>query len=131
MQDVCVASYDQLYWTSSANTDCLVKGEVLTRHFAQNWGAPYKFGVTVLSKAFSDAPDCILRCLQRLRWAGREAVKASTSALDDPELSLANDISTTFIDFNELLSLGYMEADKINVSFFVYHIDIQPFTQSS
>ncbi|ROT34664.1 hypothetical protein SODALDRAFT_285960 [Sodiomyces alkalinus F11] len=83
------------------------KSEVLTRHFQQNWGAPYKFVVNVLSKSFEEAPDAILKALMRLRWAGRESVRCTTQSL-----------ATDFVEFNELLSLGYMEGDRIG-----YHDD--------
>lgn len=94
------------------------KNETLTRHFARNYGAPYKFGVTVESVGFDQAPDCILRALQRLRWAGRHAVQATANLLGaDSQLREYShaDISVDFVEFNELLALGYMENDCINV----------------
>ncbi|KAK2032947.1 hypothetical protein LX32DRAFT_660923 [Colletotrichum zoysiae] len=78
--------------------------EKLTRNFLQNWGAPYKFAVNVHSRPFSEAPDSLIGALKRMQWAGRTSV------------DMTND--TDFVDFNELLSIGYMEEDKIN-----YHDD--------
>ncbi|KAL2757753.1 hypothetical protein ACRALDRAFT_2016840 [Sodiomyces alcalophilus JCM 7366] len=101
----------------SADT-VLDKTEVLTRHFQQNWGAPYKFVVNVLSKSFEEAPDAILKALMRLRWAGRESVRCTTqafSAVENGGLIPAESLATEFVDFNELLSLGYMEGDRISV----------------
>ncbi|KAK1590851.1 uncharacterized protein LY79DRAFT_686310 [Colletotrichum navitas] len=78
--------------------------EKLTRNFLQNWGAPYKFAVNVHSRPFSEAPDSLIGALKRMQWAGQKSV------------DMTND--TDFIDFNELLSIGYMEEDKIS-----YHDD--------
>jgi len=91
------------------------RGEVLTRHFAQNWGAPYKFGVSVQSKGFEDAPDSILRALQRMRWAGKQAVAETVAAMKGASVIDCPNVADTFVDFNELLSLGYMQQDKIDV----------------
>lgn len=74
--------------------------EILTAHFAKNFGAPYKYGVAVESMGFKDAPDAILRAVARLSWAGRQTV------------------SGHFEPFNELLALGYRETDHIG-----YHDD--------
>lgn len=124
------------------------KSEVLTKHFQQNWGAPYKFVVNVLSKAFSDAPDSILKALMRLRWAGRQSVGLTfeelktegdaitikpykrknndSDAAECPQQGSktrrairpmwSDNLDADFVDFNELLSLGYMENDSISVS---------------
>ncbi|KAL2262770.1 hypothetical protein VTK26DRAFT_115 [Humicola hyalothermophila] len=96
------------------------KLEGFTRHFQQNFGARYKFGVTVQSKGFSEAPDSILRGLYRLIWAKHVALRASNAFI---EKLPANKVGlgacpTDVKDFNELLALGYMEQDKIN-----YHDD--------
>lgn len=93
------------------------KLEGLTRHFQQNFGARYKFGVTVQSKGFDQAQDVILRALHRLVWAGENAVHATTSRLDGHDLG-PDGPPPTSNDFNELLALGYMEGDRIN-----YHDD--------
>ncbi|KAK3330470.1 hypothetical protein B0H66DRAFT_612078, partial [Apodospora peruviana] len=93
------------------------KLEGLTRHFQQNFGACYKFGVAVQSKGFDDAPDVVLRALHRLTWAGGAAVKAATDHLLRHNHE-QNDEVVRNNDFNELLALGYMENDRIN-----YHDD--------
>jgi hypothetical protein len=90
--------------------------ETLTRHFQLNYGAPYKFIVNVLSEAFKDAPDAILMGLQRLNWAAKVALSEMSGFLaQHPEWD-ASALSLKFEDFNELLALGYMEEDRINVS---------------
>lgn len=73
-------------------------GEILTNHFATNWGAPYKFVVTQSSRGFSEAPVVIIKALKRLTWAGEQALK---------------DIGEPFHPFNELLSIGYFEDCSI------------------
>jgi 2OG-Fe(II) oxygenase superfamily len=78
-------------------------GEVLTSHWAANWGAPYKYGVSVLSKGFDEAPSAIIKALKRLTWAGEQTV---TEDLEP------------FHAFNELLSIGYFEDTAIG-----YHDD--------
>ncbi|KAK4229938.1 hypothetical protein QBC38DRAFT_69141 [Podospora fimiseda] len=96
------------------------KLEGLTRHFQQNFGARYKFGVSVQSKGFSEAPDAILRALHRLIWAKRVAVPAHNQFLDKVEDKFVGEYTrpTGSQDFNELLALGYMENDCIH-----YHDD--------
>ncbi|KAJ5673085.1 hypothetical protein N7507_002212 [Penicillium longicatenatum] len=71
---------------------------MLTSHFAVNYGMPYKYVVSVVSKGFSEAPDAILRSLGRLTWATKQAVTAAGGA---------------FLPPNELLALGYFEGMKI------------------
>lgn len=63
---------------------------------------PYKYVVSVDSKAFNEAPDEILRALGRLSWATQKAVDA-TAHFHPP---------------NELLALGYFEDMKIGASLF-------------
>ncbi|SPQ19543.1 747741fe-b9b0-4527-9d33-d1795b9f6765 [Thermothielavioides terrestris] len=96
------------------------KLEGYTRHFQQNFGARYKFGVTVQSRGFSQAPDVILRALHRLIWAKTVAVAASNAFIRtlDRGTRGQDSLVTNARDFNELLALGYMEDDKIN-----YHDD--------
>ena len=60
---------------------------------------PYKYVVDVDSKGFNEAPDPILRALHRLTWAGEQAVTDGT-----------------FRKFNELLTVGYFEDQKMGVS---------------
>lgn len=77
--------------------------EMLTSHWANNYGAPYKFVVRQNTTAFTDAPEVILKALKRMTWAGSEA---------------ADKYHESFTPFNELLAIGYMEDSKIN-----YHDD--------
>lgn len=61
---------------------------------------PYKFVVSVDSKGFSEAADCVLRALGRLTWATEEA---------------SAETGKSFMSPNELLILGYLEGMKIGV----------------
>lgn len=60
---------------------------------------PYKYVVDVNSKPFAEAPTPVLNALHRLTWAGQKTVNDGT-----------------FLPFNELLTLGYFEQQKIGVS---------------
>lgn len=60
---------------------------------------PYSYIVDVDSKGFSEAPSTILRALHRLTWAGEQTVTDGT-----------------FKKFNELLTIGYFEDQKMSVS---------------
>ncbi|KAL6230477.1 hypothetical protein BDW75DRAFT_234370 [Aspergillus navahoensis] len=75
----------------------------LTAHFVTNFGAPYKYVVSVDSRGFSEACDPVLRALGRLTWATKNAVESQGGTARDP---------------NELLLLGYFEDQKIG-----YHDD--------
>ena len=94
-----------------------VRGEMLTKHFTSNYvgcsmviigtstnilaqGMPYKFVVSVDSKPFKGAPQVIMNGLNRLIWAGKHTVG-----------------DMTFLQFNELLALGYFEEQSIGVRF--------------
>lgn len=92
---------------------------MLTNHFAVNYvscsksqcvpthlhmltiaqGMPYKYVVDVNSKPFAAAPKPILDALHRLTWAGQKSVSDGT-----------------FLPFNEMLTLGYFEGQKIGVT---------------
>ena len=50
------------------------EGEILTRHSGTNFGIPYKFVASPDTKAFSQAPPAIMDALNRLTWAGQDAV---------------------------------------------------------
>ncbi|TGO51579.1 hypothetical protein BCON_0158g00050 [Botryotinia convoluta] len=78
--------------------------EIVTAHFASNFGAPYKFLVAHEANSFEDAPVPILQAMQRMTWAGRQAF----SGKEDAE----------FTPFNEVLALGYFENMHIG-----YHDD--------
>lgn len=90
---------------------------MLTKHFISNYvgypmisigafinisaqGMPYNYIVAVDSKPFKGAPKAIMNGLNRLTWAGKHTVG-----------------DTTFLQFNELLALGYFEEQSIGVSF--------------
>ncbi|KAH0424541.1 hypothetical protein CcaCcLH18_11501 [Colletotrichum camelliae] len=90
--------------------------EKLTRHFMQNWGAPYKFAVAIASKPFSEAPNSIIGALKRMQWAGRITVDKTSASFRDANINAiqCGTISEEFVDFNEVLSLGYMEQDRIS-----------------
>lgn len=66
---------------------------------------PYKFGVPQDSRPFEDAPEVIMNGLSRMTWAGRKTVTDGS-----------------FIDFNELLALGYFEKQKIGVRHSFPHV---------
>ncbi|KAK0703506.1 hypothetical protein B0T26DRAFT_744306 [Lasiosphaeria miniovina] len=104
---------EQGYWIEAKPN----KLEGYTRHFQQNFGARYKFGVAVQSKGFDQAPEVILRALHRLIWAGSSAVKKTTEWIDKGGHGPHSPPSGSN-DFNELLALGYMEDDRIS-----YHDD--------
>lgn len=104
---------------------------MLTRHFAQNFvslslavqskdadimqGAPYKFSAPVASKTFAESPDAVLMGAVRLTWAGQALTEAFDDIIDHSDRAPSCPTSD-FIGFNELLLLGYMEGDCINVS---------------
>jgi hypothetical protein len=75
--------------------------------------------VSVQSKGFADAHDVILRALHRLIWAKKAAVEKSNAligTLDKGRIG-PHALVESSGDFNELLALGYMEDDKINVRY--------------
>ncbi|GKT42462.1 uncharacterized protein ColSpa_02643 [Colletotrichum spaethianum] len=95
------------------------------RFILDNWGAPYKFAVNVHSKPFSEAPDSVIGALKRMQWAGQTSVAITNDAMDAyaqlpdySEMARCATLTEDFADFNELLSIGYMEEDKIS-----YHDD--------
>lgn len=98
--------------------------EKLTRNFLQNWGAPYKFAVNVHSRPFSEAPESIIGALKRMQWAGKQSIATTNKTIDAyaqqpgfSEIVPCDTLTSNFVDFNELLSIGYMEEDKISVSY--------------
>ena len=74
----------------------------LVAHFSSNSGLPYKYVVAVDSKAFADVPPELLNVLKRGSWAAKLTVPG--------EQDLA--------PFNEILTVGYLESDKMG-----YHDD--------
>jgi hypothetical protein len=79
-------------------------------------GATYKFGVTVQSKGFSEAPDSILKAVHRMKWAGVLGVQMANEMTNTRGVAAGNVHNVAAVNFNECLSLGYMQGDKINVS---------------
>jgi hypothetical protein len=73
--------------------------------------------VSVQSKGFGEAQDVILRALHRLIWAKNAAVEKSNAFIGtlDKGRTGPHALAESSGDFNELLALGYMEDDKINV----------------
>ncbi|PNH33007.1 hypothetical protein BJF96_g3820 [Verticillium dahliae] len=92
--------------------------EILTRNFQRNWGAPYKFVVAVNSTSFKEAPPYVMQALKRMQWAGRQSVQASNDGFEQGHALKSASMDTKFVDFNELLTIGYMEDDAIS-----YHDD--------
>ncbi|KAH7409811.1 hypothetical protein DE146DRAFT_604110 [Phaeosphaeria sp. MPI-PUGE-AT-0046c] len=80
-----------------------LKGESYCRHFSVNYGMPYKFIAATASHSFDGAARPITATRSRLNWAARHLL-GSTHNTDE--------------EFNEVLALGYFEAQKIN-----YHDD--------
>jgi hypothetical protein len=81
--------------------------------------------VSVQSKGFAEAPDVVLRALQRLIWAKQVAVEKSNAFIGALDQKLVGEraLVENSGDFNELLALGYMEDDKINVRYSQHHLD--------
>ncbi|KAF2271531.1 uncharacterized protein EI97DRAFT_437781 [Westerdykella ornata] len=78
----------------------LSKGEAFTRHFAVNYGMPYKFIAATSSEPFEGAAHAITATRSRLNWASQLMVGQEHR------------------EFNEVLALGYFEEQRIN-----YHDD--------
>ncbi|KAK0628598.1 hypothetical protein B0T17DRAFT_588674 [Bombardia bombarda] len=98
------------------------KLEGLTRHFQQNFGARYKFGVSVQSKGFDEAPDVVLRALHRLVWAGKGAIAATTEMLADGEKKLGPTVaalslgSPSTMKFRPKIKSGFGDSLPKNTS---------------
>lgn len=67
------------------------------------------------SKAFDEAPPSIMKAVHRMLWAGKTAAKTAGDWIQ--ERGEENPVPQGDVVFNELLSLGYMEDDRIAVSF--------------
>ncbi|KAL8822721.1 MAG: hypothetical protein Q9191_006546 [Dirinaria sp. TL-2023a] len=83
---------------------CLVEGGLLTKHFAVNYGAQYKYVAAVGMLSFSEAPKPIMKALGRITWACSFA------------LGLLG--VTEYEKPNELLAVGYKEGNEMG-----YHDD--------
>ncbi|PMD13007.1 hypothetical protein NA56DRAFT_446468 [Hyaloscypha hepaticicola] len=75
--------------------------EVLTAHWATNWGAPYKYRVAQESRPFKDAPSVIISAITQLSSAGKKSV------------ALGGEAFGSFNEFNEMLSVGYFEGSHM------------------
>jgi len=55
-----------------------------------------------------------------MRWAGKQAIDHAEKSVKELEgngkVEVAQSLEFSFVEFNELLALGYFEDDKINVS---------------
>ncbi|KAJ4386629.1 hypothetical protein N0V93_009527 [Gnomoniopsis smithogilvyi] len=94
--------------------------ETLTRHFTQNFGAHYDFGVKVDDTSFEEAPDVILKSLVHLSHMGKQAVGSTLKVFhqENYKAVLGSTILEPWKQPNELLALAYMEKDTIS-----YHDD--------
>jgi hypothetical protein len=90
-----------------------LKGESYTRHFLVNYGMPYKFIAATASRSFKDAARPITATRSRLNWAASYLLSHEPGAD-----SAAVQTAWKTREFNEVLALGYFEAQKIN-----YHDD--------
>ena len=110
-----------------------LKGGMWTRHFAVNYGMPYKFIAATDSHSFSSAARPITATRSRLNWAAKYLLSQSpprslNSSFDAMSTSTASNSSISSAsaqlrdfeahEFNEVLALGYFESQKIN-----YHDD--------
>jgi alkylated DNA repair dioxygenase AlkB len=90
-----------------------LKGESYCRHFTVNYGMPYKFIAATASHSFEHAARPVTATRSRLNWAARHLLTQETGQ------SMAKATRAWKDDeFNEVLALGYFEAQKIN-----YHDD--------
>ncbi|KAJ4419637.1 hypothetical protein N0V82_004832 [Gnomoniopsis sp. IMI 355080] len=96
------------------------KVETLTRHFTQNFGAHYDFGVKVSDTSFEAAPNVVLKSLVHLSHMGKQAVEATQKIFQEEGYKAVVDstIMEPWKQPNELLALAYMEKDTIS-----YHDD--------
>jgi hypothetical protein len=90
-----------------------LKGPNYCRHFTVNYGMPYKFIAATASHSFSDAARPITATRSRLNWAAKLLLSQETG-------KTIEQVSQEWKqqEFNEVLALGYFEAQKIN-----YHDD--------
>jgi hypothetical protein len=90
--------------------DGQLKGPNYCRHFAVNYGMPYKFIAATESRSFEGAARPITSTRSHLNWAARLLLAEETGDVVE-EVAQEN-------GFNEVLALGYFEEQKIN-----YHDD--------
>jgi hypothetical protein len=89
-----------------------LKGETYCRHFAVNYGMPYKFIASTGSHSFEHAARPITATRSRLNWAAAYLLSQHSNS----DRIAAHDYNSK--EFNEVLALGYFESQKIN-----YHDD--------
>lgn len=90
-----------------------LKGPSYCRHFAVNYGMPYKFIAATSSQSFEGAARPITATRSRLNWAAKLLlVQASGRSMEEISAEWKEK------EFNEVLALGYFEQQKIN-----YHDD--------
>jgi predicted RNA-binding Zn-ribbon protein involved in translation (DUF1610 family) len=85
-----------------------LKGPTHCRHFAVNYGMPYKFIAATASQSFDGAARPITSTRSHLNWAAKLLLTQETG----------QSMQEVGEDFNEVLALGYFEDQKIN-----YHDD--------
>jgi hypothetical protein len=90
-----------------------LKGESYCRHFTVNYGMPYKFIASTASHSFDGAARPITATRSRLNWAAKFLLAQESGMTVDEVAAEWQDK-----EFNEILALGYFEAQKIN-----YHDD--------
>ncbi|KAF1945619.1 hypothetical protein EJ02DRAFT_431416 [Clathrospora elynae] len=90
-----------------------LKGPNYCRHFAVNYGMPYKFIAATASQSFDGAARPITSTRSRLNWAAK-------LLLTQERGKSMEEVNEEWKDreFNEVLALGYFEEQKIN-----YHDD--------
>ncbi|KAF2029162.1 hypothetical protein EK21DRAFT_36524, partial [Setomelanomma holmii] len=90
-----------------------LKGETCCRHFTVNYGMPYKFIAATASHSFEGAAAPITQTRSRLNWAVQYLLSQDSGQSVQEFSAKWNDK-----EFNEVLALGYFEAQKIS-----YHDD--------
>jgi alkylated DNA repair dioxygenase AlkB len=90
-----------------------LKGPNYCRHFAVNYGMPYKFIAATASRPFDGAARPITSTRSRLNWAAKLLLIQETG-------KSMEEVSQEWQEkeFNEVLALGYFEEQRIN-----YHDD--------
>lgn len=111
----------------------MLKGGMFTRHFAVNYGMPYKFIAARESHPFPEASHPVSKARSRLTWAARHCLaqpapssssSSPTSEQDETDILSRSSASTPGVrdfnahSFNEVLALGYFEGQRIS-----YHDD--------
>lgn len=110
-----------------------LKGGMWTKHFAVNYGMPYKFIAATESHSFSEAARPITATRSRLNWAAGYLLANESSTMSPRSSVMSTSTSSTAASssqaseqlrdfeqhkFNEVLALGYFESQKTN-----YHDD--------